>query len=72
MEDKKIIKEILELERYLIEEFSDIEITPAKILDLTVKIYRAEQEHSFQLNLNNHLTNITNKLDEISSKLRQK
>lgn len=70
MEDKKTIKEILELESYLIEEFSDIEITPAKILDLTVKIYRAEQENSFQFNLNNHLTNITNTLDEIASKLK--
>lgn len=70
MKDKKTIKEILELETYLIEELSDIEITPEKILDLAVKIYRAEQEDSFQFNLNAHLANITDALSEIASKLK--
>ena len=41
-----------------------------KILDLAIKIYRAEQEDSFQFNLNAHLTNITDTLDEIASKLK--
>jgi len=70
MKDKKTIKEILELETYLIEELSDIEINPEKILDLAVKIYRAEQEDSFQFNLNAHLANITDALSEIASKLK--
>lgn len=43
-----------------------------KILDLAIKIYRAEQEDSFQFNLNSHLENITDTLDEIASKLKQK
>lgn len=43
-----------------------------KILDLAIKIYRAEQEDSFQFYLNEHLTNITDTLDEIVSKLKQK
>ena len=41
-----------------------------KILDLAIKIYRAEQEDSFQFNLNFHLENITSTLDEIASKLK--
>ena len=41
-----------------------------KILDLAIKIYRAEQEDSFQFNLNFHLENITDTLDEIASKLK--
>jgi hypothetical protein len=41
-----------------------------KILDLAIKIYRAEQEDSFQFNLNTHLTNITDTLDKIASKLK--
>jgi len=43
-----------------------------KILDLAIKIYRAEQEDSFQFDLNEHLTSITDTLDEIVSKLKQK
>jgi len=43
-----------------------------KILDLAIKIYRTEQEDSFQFDLNAHLTNITDTLDEIVSKLKQK
>ena len=41
-----------------------------KILDLAIKIYRAEQEDSFQFNLNAHLANITDALSEIASKLK--
>ncbi len=41
-----------------------------KILDLAIKIYRAEQEDSFQFNLNAYLTNITDTLDEIKSKIK--
>ena len=41
-----------------------------KILDLAIKMYRAEQEDAFQYNFNYYMAALSNILDEISEDLK--